>query len=133
MTKKSKKTNKSDTKEVIADIDELIQKINSSDNFFVITKEVGYLVVGTVHNYKIRVEKSGNIFQPFGKNVEKYLPIYFPVIFDRQKASASDIVYGFNEFDIPILHINKRQIKLNNNDIETIIFEYFCKNFHCHE
>ena len=116
-----------------SDIDKLIKKIDSSTDFFVIAKETGYLVIGTVNSYKIRIEKSGNIFQPFGKNIDKHLPIYFPVIFDTKKAKTSDIVYKFNEFDIPLLHINKRQIKLNNDDIETIIFKYFCKNFHCHE
>lgn len=111
------------------DIDKLIKKIDSSNYYFILAKETGYIVVGTVNSYKIRVEKSGNIFQPFGKNVNKYLPIFFPVIFDIKKAKDSDIVCKFNEFDIPLLHINKRQIKLNNNDINTIIFEYFGKNF----
>lgn len=112
-----------------ADIEELIKKITQSSKFFVITKETGYLVVGTVIPFKIRVEKSGNIFQPFGKNIDKDLPIYFPVITDAKKAKSSDIVYGFNEFEIPLLHLNKRQIKLEQHDIEYILHQYVKSTF----
>ena len=95
MTKKAEKL----------DLDNLMNTINQSSEFFVIAKEAGYIVVGTVMNLKVRIEKSGNIFQPFGKNIDKYLPIYFPVIINMQKAKASDIIYGFNEFEIPLLHL----------------------------
>ena len=56
-------------------IDQLIEKINQSSNFFVVAKETGYLIVGTIIPLKIRVEKSGNIFQPFGKNINKTINI----------------------------------------------------------
>ena len=56
-------------------IEELITRINNSSEFFVIAKKAGYLVVGTVMNLKVRIEKSGNIFQPFGKNFEKLMPL----------------------------------------------------------
>ena len=110
-------------------IEELIAKINNSSEFFVIAKEAGYLVVGTVMNLKVRIEKSGNIFQPFGKNVDKNLPIYFPVIINMQKAKASDIVYGFNEFEIPLLYLNKRQMKMDTLNIEVILQQYINENF----
>lgn len=110
-------------------IEELITKINSSPEFFVIAKETGYLVVGTVIKLQVRVENSNNLFQPFGKNVDKYLPIYFPVIINIQKAKASDIVYGFNEFEIPLLHLNKRQIKIDTLNIEVILRQYINENF----
>jgi hypothetical protein len=133
MTKKAKKINKSDIKEVKSDIDELVQKINSSDDFFVIGKEVGYLVVGTVNSYKIRIEKSGNIFQPFGKNVDKDFPIYFPIVTDAKKASSSEVIIAFRDFEIPILHINKHQMKLDEYEIKCIMQKYFVDNFHCNE
>ena len=110
-------------------IEELITRINNSSEFFVIAKEAGYLVVGTVMNLKVRIEKSGNIFQPFGKNVDKHLPIYFPVIINMQKAKASDIVYGFNEFEIPLLYLNKRQMKMDTLNIEVILQQYINENF----
>lgn len=119
MTKKAEKL----------DLDNLINNINQSSEFFIIGKEAGYLVVGTVMNLKLRIEESGNIFQPFGKNIDKYLPIYFPVIFDMQKAKASDIVYGFNEFEIPLLHLNARQIKMDRLNIEIILCQYIDDNF----
>jgi len=133
MTKKSKKTNKSDTKEVKSDIDELIEKVNSSDDFFVIGKETGYIVVGTVNSYKIRIEKSGNIFQPFGKNVDKDFPIYFPIVTDAKSASSSEVILAFKGFEIPILHINKHQMKLDEYAIISIVQKYFVDNFHYHE
>lgn len=133
MTKKSKKTNKSDTKEVTSDIDELIEKINLSDDFFVIGKETGYLVVGTVNSYKIRIEKSGNIFQPFGKNIDKDFPIYFPIVTDEKSASSSEVILTFKGFEIPILHINKHQMKLGEYEINRIVGKYFVDNFHCNE
>ena len=110
-------------------IEELITKINNSPEFFVIANETGYLVVGTVIKLKVRVENSNNLFQPFGKNVDKHLPIYFPVIINMQKAKASDIVYGFNEFEIPLLHLNKRQIKMDTLNIEVILQQYINENF----
>ena len=110
-------------------IEELITKINNSTEFCVIAKETGYLVVGTVIKLKVRVENSNNLFQPFGKNVSKHLPIYFPVIINMQKAKASDIVYGFNEFEIPLLHLNKRQIKMDTLNIEVILQQYINENF----
>ena len=119
MTKKAEKL----------DLDNLMNTINQSSEFFVIAKEAGYLIVGTVMNLKVRIEKSGNIFQPFGKNIDKYLPIYFPVIFDMKKAKASDIVYGFNEFEIPLLHLNARQIKMDRLNIEVILQQYINENF----
>ena len=119
MTKKAEKL----------DLDNLINTINHSSEFFILAKEAGYLVVGTVMNLKLRVEKSGNIFQPFGKNIDKYLPTYFPVIFDMKKAKSSDIVYGFNEFEIPLLHLNKRQIKMDTLNIELILQQYINENF----
>jgi hypothetical protein len=119
MTKKAEKL----------DLDNLINTINHSSEFFILAKEAGYLVVGTVMNLKVRIEKSGNIFQPFGKNIDKYLPIYFPVIFDMKKAKSSDIVYGFNEFEIPLLHLNARQIKMDRLNIEAILYKYIDENF----
>lgn len=110
-------------------IEELITKINNSPEFFVIANETGYLVVGTVIKLKVCVENSNNIFQPFGKNVDKHLPIYFPVIINMQKAKASDIIYGFNEFEIPLLHLNKRQIKMDTLNIEAILQQYINENF----
>ena len=110
-------------------IEELITKINNSPEFFVIANETGYLVVGTVIKLKVRVENSNNLFQPFGKNVGKHLPIYFPVIINMQQAKASDIVYGFNEFEIPLLHLNKRQIKMDTLNIEVILQQYINENF----
>ena len=110
-------------------IEELITKINNSPEFFVIAKETGYLVVGTVIKLKVRVENSNNLFQPFGKNIAKHLPIYFPVIINMQKAKASDIIYGFNEFEIPLLHLNKRQIKMDTLNIEVILQQYINENF----
>lgn len=110
-------------------IEELITKINNSPEFFVTANETGYIVVGTVIKLKVRVENSNNIFQPFGKNVVKHLPIYFPVIINMQKAKASDIVYGFNEFEIPLLHLNKRQIKMDTLNIELILQQYINENF----
>ena len=59
-------------------IEELITKINNSTEFCVIAKETGYLVVGTVIKFQVRIENSNNLFQPFGKNVAKHLPIYSP-------------------------------------------------------
>ena len=110
-------------------IEELITRINNSSEFFVIAKEAGYLVIGTVMNLKVRIEKSGNIFQPFGKNIDKHLPIYFPVIINMQKAKSSDIVYGFNEFEIPLLYLNKRQMKMDTLNIEIILQQYINENF----
>ena len=110
-------------------IEELITKINNSPKFFVIAKETEYLVVGTVIKLKVRVENSNNIFQPFGKNVAKHLPIYFPVIINMQKTKSSDIVYGFNEFEIPLLHLNKKQIKLDALNIEVILQQSINENF----
>ena len=110
-------------------IEELITKINNSPEFFVIANETGYLVVGTVIKLKVRVENSNNLFQPFGKNVAKHLPIYFPVIIDMQQAKSSDIVYGFNEFEISLLHLNKKQIKLDALNIEVILQQYINENF----
>ena len=129
MTKKSKKTNKSDTKEVTSDTDKLIEKISLSDDFFVIAKEAGYLVVGTVMNLKLRIEKSGNIFQPFGKNIDKHIPIYFPVITDARSANSSEIISAFKEFEIPILYLNKRQIKVSEYEIADMLYEYFKETF----
>ena len=119
MTKKTEKL----------DLDNLMNTINQSSEFFVIANETGYLVVGTVIKLKVRVENSNNIFQPFGKNVDKHLPIYFPVIINMQKAKASDIIYGFNEFEIPLLHLNKRQIKMDTLNIEAILQQYINENF----
>jgi hypothetical protein len=122
-------------------IEELITKINKSPEFFVIAKEAGYLIVGTVMKLQVRVENSNNLFQPFGKNIAKHLPIYFPVIIDMQKANSSDMVYGFNEFEIPLLHLNKSQIgnleglwlegkiKMDTLNIEVILRQYINENF----
>ena len=110
-------------------IENLITKINNSSGFFVIAEENGYFVVGTAIKLKVRVENSNNIFRPLGKNVDKHLPIYFPVIFDMKKAKPSDIVYSFHEFKIPLLHLNKRQIKMDTLNIEFILQQYINENF----
>jgi len=119
MTKKAEKL----------DLDNLMNTINQSSEFFVIAKEAGYLVVGTVIKLQVHIENSNNLFQPFGKNVAKHLPIYFPVIIDMQQAKSSDIVYGFNEFEISLLHLNKKQIKLDALNIEVILQQYINENF----
>ena len=119
MTKKAEKL----------DLDNLMNTINQSSEFFVIAKEAGYLIVGTVMNLKVRIEKSGNIFQPFGKNVDKHLPIYFPVIINMQKAKTADMIYGFNEFEIPLLHLNTRQVKMDRLNIEAVFYQYINENF----
>jgi len=46
-----------------------------------------------------------------------------------QQAKSSDIVYGFNEFEIPLLHLNKKQIKLDALNIEVILQQYINENF----
>lgn len=112
-----------------SDIEELIKKIDSTNHFFVIAKEAGYLVVTTIKKFKIRMEKSGNIFQPFGKNIDKHLPIYFPVITDARSANSSEIISAFKEFEIPILYLNKRQIKVSEYEIADMLYEYFKETF----
>lgn len=129
MTKKSKKTNKSVIKEVKSDIEELTSKINQSEEFIVISQRDGYLVVCVVADLKIRIEKSGNIFQPFGKNIDKYFPICFPVITDVKKAKSDNIIELFNLFSMPLLHLNKEQIKLDTRNIEKILDKYIENNF----
>jgi hypothetical protein len=46
-----------------------------------------------------------------------------------KKAKASDIVYGFNEFEIPLLHLNARQIKMDRVNIGIILCQYIDDNF----
>ena len=52
------------------DIDKLAKKIESTDDYFVVSAEKDFVIAGCWKTIKMRVEKSGNIFQPFGKNIE---------------------------------------------------------------
>lgn len=115
--------------EVFSEIDHLAQKINYSDAFFIIAKEAGYFVIGTVVPVKVRIEKSGNIFQPFGKNIVQDFPVYFPLVFDQEAANNADMIYGFNEHEIPILHLSKEQMQLNQYEITKILSDYTNKAF----
>lgn len=125
---KSQKIEK-DNNSSVSYIDQLPQKIAHSGDFFVIAKEAGYFVVGTIVPLKVRVEKSGNIFQPFGKNIMKNFPVYFPLVFDPLEANNAEIVYGFNEYEIPILYLSKEQLHLNQYEIVEILCDYLGKAF----
>ena len=134
MTKKSKHKSQqvqrnNNHNEAISDLDQLERKINYSDDFFVLAKEAGYFVIGTIVSAKVRIEKSGNIFQPFGKNIQKDFPVYFPVVIDAEQANNAEIIYGFNEHDMPILYLSKAQMQLDQYALAKILYDYTNKAF----
>lgn len=110
--------------------DEIVKKLKESDSYFVIEQKDNVLIVGRITNMKLRIEKSGNIFQPFGKNIDKALPLFFPVILLKGKAKPKhQLISKFKEWDIPVLRLSKQQVTSSIYTLETIFNDYIEDNF----
>ncbi len=111
------------------DIDKLIKKIESTDNYFVISAEKNFVIVGCWKTIKMRIEKSGNIFQPFGKNIDKQIPIFFPIVLNQKNIGKNKIIKNFyNQYDYK-LHIHKPILNGDKEIFETILDTYTQKLF----
>lgn len=111
------------------DIDKLAKKIESTDDYFVVSVEKDFVIAGCWETIKMRVEKSGNIFQPFGKNIEKQIPIFFPVALNNKNISKNKIIKNFyNQCDHK-LYIHKPVLNSNKEVFENILDTYIYKLF----
>lgn len=111
------------------DIDKLAKKIESTDDYFVVSAEKDFVIVGCWKIIKMRVEKSGNIFQPFGKNFEKQIPIFFPVALNKKNISKNKIIKNFyNQCDHK-LYIYKPVLNSAKEVFENILDTYIYKLF----
>jgi len=111
------------------DIDKLAKKIESTDNYFVVSVEKDFVIAGCWKIIKMRVEKSGNIFQPFGKNIEKQIPIFFPVALNKKNISKNKVIKNFyNQCDHKLC-IHKPVLNSAKEVFENILDTYIYKLF----
>lgn len=111
------------------DIDKLAKKIESTDDYFVVSAEKDFVIAGCWKIIKMRVEKSGNIFQPFGKNIEKQIPIFFPVALNKKNISKNKVIKNFyNQCDHK-LYIHKPVLNSDKEIFENILDTYIYKLF----
>lgn len=109
------------------DIDKLIKKIESTEGYFVVSTEKDFVIAGCWKTIKMRVEKSGNIFQPFGKNIEKQIPIFFPVVLNKKNVIRKKIIKNFyNQCDHKLC-IHKTLFNSTEETFKTILNTYISK------
>lgn len=111
------------------DIDKLAKKIESTNDYFVVSAEKDFVIAGCWKIIKMRVEKSGNIFQPFGKNIEKQIPIFFPVALNKKNISKNKIIKNFYDRCEHKLYIHKPVLNSNKEVFENILDTYIYKFF----
>lgn len=106
----------------------LAQKINLSERFFVLLIEKNYLITGVWEDTIIRIEKSGNIFQPFGKNLNKKIPLFFPVGFlSNKKAFNKDkFIEQYHSNFNPKLLLHKSVLNICVDELEWMLENYVC-------
>ncbi len=87
----------------------------------VLVKTNEYLIVSGRKEFKIRIENTNNIFQPFGKTIEKSIPIHFPVFIDKISKKQDNYLKSFNISDAKPVILCKSLII--NNDVEGVVDE----------
>lgn len=87
----------------------------------VLFKTNEYLIVSGRREFKIRIENTNNIFQPFGKTIEKSIPIHFPVFIDKISKKQDNYLKSFNISDAKPFILCKGLII--NNDVEGVADE----------
>ena len=80
-----------------------------------------YLIVSGRREFKIRVENTNNIFQPFGKTIEKSIPIHFPIFIDKISKKQDSYLKSFNISDAKPCILCKSFII--DNDVEALADE----------
>jgi hypothetical protein len=104
-------------------LENFIKNLKKLDNYFILQEESEYFILGTEIIIKEHKEILGNVFQPFSKNVERKLPVFFLLNID--KPHAYEINKQFTKNDLPILNWD---LKTNNKDIQSIL-DQFVKNW----
>lgn len=93
-----------------------------------------YLIVSGRKEFKIRIENTNNIFQPFGKTIKKSIPIHFPVFIDKISKKQDNYLKSFNISDAKPCILCKSFILDNDveslaDELENYIEETFIKEF----
>ena len=99
-----------------------LKKISALPGYKVLETKKNYLIVCCFPTFKLNIEKNDNIFQPFSKEIEKALPIVFPIQIEGQLISKKDlIVYEFHQQKIPVIILGKEQKDLTEQEIEELL------------
>lgn len=111
-------------------IDKLADTINQTGSYHILSKTDDYVMVGSFLPLTVRIEKTASLFQPFGKNVNMNIPIFFPVIINRTKAKADNgiLIGKCIKCTIPPLHLNQLQINIFPKELKAVLNKHITDN-----
>jgi hypothetical protein len=101
-------------------LENFIKKIKKLDNYYILREESEYFIVGTQIIIKEHKEILGNVFQPFSKNVDRKVPIFFMIIIGESQPQHKIFIRN----NLPVLeyHTNMKDVKVTlDNFIESWI------------
>jgi len=104
-----------------------VQELQKLDTYWVLKQEKEYLIVGTQITVKIHTESLGNIFQPFSRNEDKDLPIFF-VVSLRNKTQPSSLK-KLEIKNLVTLHLTQSQCSSDKEQVRQILDEFVQSRF----
>lgn len=109
-------------------IDKLVNTINQTGSYHVLSTTNDYLMVGRFLPLTVRIEKSASLFQPFGKNVNMNMPVFFPLVINRTKSDNGSLIGQCTKCSIPPLYLNKLQINWDPKELKAFLNKYIDEN-----
>lgn len=99
-----------------------VKSIKKLEGCLVLREEEDYLLMGTEITIKEHKEISGNIFQPYSKNVDRNIYICFLISFDKEKLGGQ-----FRKIPTLCLDPQEKKYKVSalREDLDNFLREQF--------
>jgi len=107
-------------------LEKFVKKLEKLENYYVLRHNKEAIIVGTKIIIKEHKEILGNVFQPFSKNIDKELPIFFLITLEK---NPLDITKEFIKRKLPVLNLNKTQVSFSTENIKKLLDEFVFKYF----
>jgi len=106
--------------------EKFVKKLEKLDDYYILRHNKEAIIVGTKIIIKEHKEILGNVFQPFSKNIDKELPIFFLITLEK---NPLDITKEFIKRKLPVLNLNKTQVSFSTENIKKLLDEFVFKYF----
>ena len=102
--------------------EKFVKKLEKLDDYYILRQDKESIIIGTKIIIKEHKEILGNVFQPFSKNVDRELPVFFLITFVK---NDSKLIKEFIKRNYPILTYTNCNIK----DLKQSLDEFISSRF----
>jgi GTP-sensing pleiotropic transcriptional regulator CodY len=101
-------------------LEKFVKKLEKLENYYVLRQEPTAVIVGTKIIIKEHKEILGNVFQPFSKNVDRELPVFFMINIGKSLRTHEQFIKN----KLPILNWNPKMNKDIQSTLDNFVKEW---------